>query len=138
MSTYIDLLVGPAVHAQRLHLGHVGAQLAVDGGASHAQENAQLQTTMLALGQHSASSAGACKNTARGSRFETFGREGEEGRVLGGTGARGHGGRHTLHDAQPNDETMLVPMLFAKELSGSRCEVRGVRLRGLRRERAVD
>src|SRR4051794_7324598 len=42
LGTYIDLLVGPAIHTQRLHLGHVGAQLAVDGGASHAQEDAQL------------------------------------------------------------------------------------------------
>src|SRR5437868_2577054 len=39
---YLDLLVGPAVHAQRLDLGDVGAQLAVDGGAPHAEEDAQL------------------------------------------------------------------------------------------------
>lgn len=104
MPTYIDLLVGPAVHAQRLHLGHVGAQFAVDGGASHAQEDTQLQTTMSVFDQRSASSAGACRNIGvRSSRLS-------DGRVKRENG----GGRHTLHDAQPDGETELVPMLFAK------------------------
>jgi hypothetical protein len=39
---HLDLLVGPAVHAQRLDLGYVGAQLAVDRSAPHAEEDAQL------------------------------------------------------------------------------------------------
>lgn len=39
---YINLRVVPLVHAQRLHFRDVRAQLAVDGGAPHAQEYAQL------------------------------------------------------------------------------------------------
>jgi hypothetical protein len=43
--TNLDLFVGPAIHTQRLDLGHVGAQLAVDGGAPHAQKDPQLSPT---------------------------------------------------------------------------------------------
>ena len=34
--TYINLLIGPAVHAQRFDFGNVGTELAVERGASHA------------------------------------------------------------------------------------------------------
>lgn len=40
--SYIDLRIIPLVHAQRLDLGDVGAQLAMQGCAAHAQEDAQL------------------------------------------------------------------------------------------------
>lgn len=41
---YLDLLVGPTIHAQRLDLRDVCAQLAMDCGASHAQKHAQLKS----------------------------------------------------------------------------------------------
>lgn len=41
--SYIDLRIVPLVHAQGLDLGDVCAELAVQGRASHAQEDAQLQ-----------------------------------------------------------------------------------------------
>ena len=34
--TYINLLIGPAIHAQRFDLGDVGTELAMERGASHA------------------------------------------------------------------------------------------------------
>jgi hypothetical protein len=39
---HLDLIAAPAVHAQRLDFGDVGAELAVQSGASHAEEYAQL------------------------------------------------------------------------------------------------
>lgn len=40
----IDVRIVPLIHAQGLDLGDVGAQLAMDGGASHAQKDAQAPT----------------------------------------------------------------------------------------------
>jgi hypothetical protein len=40
--TDFNLLIGPGVHAERLHFRDVGTQLAVQGRASHTQEDAQL------------------------------------------------------------------------------------------------
>ena len=40
LSSYIDLFVCPAIHAERFDLGDVGAELPVDGSTSHAEENA--------------------------------------------------------------------------------------------------
>lgn len=45
---YIDLLVGPAVHTQRLDFGDVRAKLSVDGGAPHAKKDAELHEPWLA------------------------------------------------------------------------------------------
>lgn len=39
---YLDLVAAPAVHTQRLDLGDVGAELAVQRSTSYAQEYAQL------------------------------------------------------------------------------------------------
>ena len=39
---YLDLVVGPSVHAERLHLGDVGTQFPMEGGASHAEEDSEL------------------------------------------------------------------------------------------------
>lgn len=44
---YLDLLVGPAVHAERLNLGDMCAEFTVDRRASHAQEDAQLPQVSL-------------------------------------------------------------------------------------------
>ena len=41
-SPYLNLLIAPAIHTQRLDFGHVRANLAVEGGASYAEEYAQL------------------------------------------------------------------------------------------------
>lgn len=42
--SYIDLRIVPLVHAQRLDLGNVRPQLAMQRRAAHTQENAQLHT----------------------------------------------------------------------------------------------
>lgn len=43
VNTYIDLIVCPSVHSQGLYLGNVRSQFAMDRGASHAKEDAQLK-----------------------------------------------------------------------------------------------
>ena len=43
---HLDLIAAPAVHAQRLDFGDVGAELAVQSGASHAEEDAQLSRSV--------------------------------------------------------------------------------------------
>lgn len=40
--THVDLLRRPRIHGQRLDLGDVRAQFAVQRGAAHAQEDAHL------------------------------------------------------------------------------------------------
>lgn len=40
--TYFYLLIRPRVHAQRLHLGNMSAELPVQGSASHAEKDTQL------------------------------------------------------------------------------------------------
>ena len=42
--SHIDLLIRPAIHAQGFHLRNVSAEFAVQRGASHAQEDAQLES----------------------------------------------------------------------------------------------
>lgn len=42
VSTYVDLLVCPAIHAERLDLGDVCAQLSMDRSTAHAEKDAQL------------------------------------------------------------------------------------------------
>lgn len=40
---YVDLFVHPAIHAEGLDFGDVGAELPVDGCTSHTEKNAQLE-----------------------------------------------------------------------------------------------
>lgn len=40
--THINLIRGPTVHSQRLNLGDMGAQLAMQRGAPHTQEDSHL------------------------------------------------------------------------------------------------
>lgn len=47
MGSHVDLLVGPAVHAQGLDLGNVRAQLSMDRSTSHAEEDTQLSALLV-------------------------------------------------------------------------------------------
>ena len=47
--TNLDLLVRPAIHAQGFHFRYVRPELAMQGGASHAQEDAELQSDQSLL-----------------------------------------------------------------------------------------
>ena len=81
--TYVDLIIGPPVHTQGLDLGYVGAQLAVDRGASHAQENAQLHVMFILVWFRLQRARGKCRSRCRrqGAVVEGGGGPEEEGYI---------------------------------------------------------